>query len=248
MKRLASLKLLHLLRVKIAVVFFAARNIFWVVALESVNVEDGAKAAAVWTGNTFDADVELSAVSWVGVSGVVAWLVGFGWVWAHKSVGHLGLVASLDMVSPDAHSLVIVVGKAGWAFVAGGLTVPAGVEDAAVGWIGEDAVQSGTVGSAYWGLEIRSHATVDGEGIGTVFTLGVRVVEHETVAAGLQGGGAVITSPVLVAALDVWVESGVIGTVEAARVGLRSGWHGGHCRCQLSVGLGRFLSGLEILR
>ena len=38
--------------------------------------------------------------------------------------------------------------------------------------------------------QIRSLAAVDGEGIGAVFTLRVRVIEDESVAAGLQRGSA----------------------------------------------------------
>jgi len=73
----------------------------------------------------------------------------------HKSIAHFGLIASVNIVRPHTDPLYIVVGETGWTLVAGRLTVPARVEDATIGRVGEDAVQSGTVGRAYWGLCIQ---------------------------------------------------------------------------------------------
>lgn len=94
------------------------------------------------------------------------------------------------MVGPHAHTLVVVVGETGWALVSRRLAVPARVEDAAVTRVGEDAVEAWAVRSADWRFQVRSVAALDREGVGTVLALVVRVIEHQSIAAGLQGGGA----------------------------------------------------------
>ena len=86
------------------------------------------------------------------MSGVVSRLVRFRRVGADEAVAHLRLVTSFDVIGPDADPLVVVVGEAGRALIAAGLAVPAAVEDAAVGRVGEDAVQAGAMRGAYRGL------------------------------------------------------------------------------------------------
>ncbi len=86
------------------------------------------------------------------MSGVVSRLVGFRRVGADEAVAHLRLVTPLDVIGPDTDPLVIVVGEAGRALIAARFAVPAAVEDAAVGRVGEDAVQAGAVRGAYRGL------------------------------------------------------------------------------------------------
>lgn len=80
---------------------------------------------------------------------VVARLVHFGGIWTDEAVAHFRLVAALDQVGPDADALLVVVGEAWRALVLGGLAVPAGVEDATVGVVREEAVEAGAVGRRY---------------------------------------------------------------------------------------------------
>lgn len=134
------------LGVQVAVVLFATRYAFGLVALERVNVEYGAEAAAVGPGNAVDANVELATICWVGVPGVVARLVHLSGVGAHEAVAHLGLLAAFDQVGPNADTLLRVVGEAGRALVLGGLAVPARVKDAAIGGVREEAVEARAVG------------------------------------------------------------------------------------------------------
>jgi len=138
-------QLLCQLGVHVAVVLLAAGHIFWLVALERVYVEDGAKAATVWARNALNANVKLATVGGVGVPGVVAGLVHLGGIWAHEAVANLGLVAPLHQVGPNANALLVVVGQAGRTLVLGGLAVPARVEDATVCVVGEEAVEARAV-------------------------------------------------------------------------------------------------------
>lgn len=62
------------------------------------------------------------------------------------------LLALGNVVHPVADAGLPVVGQAGGAGVAGGLTVPAGPEDGAVISVGEDAVQVGAVGGGDGGF------------------------------------------------------------------------------------------------
>lgn len=144
MGSLAS-QLLGQLGLQIAVVLFAAGYVLRLVALERVDVEDGAEAAAVGARDALYTDVELAAVGGVGVAGVVPRLVDLARVRTDEAVADLGLVAALDQIGPDADTLLVVVSQAGWALVLGSLTVPARVEDATVGGIGEQAIQARAV-------------------------------------------------------------------------------------------------------
>ncbi|GIY14205.1 hypothetical protein CDAR_505201 [Caerostris darwini] len=60
-------------------------DIFWFVALQTVNIENGSQTASVGPGCSFNAHVELSAVSGVSVSAVQSRLVNVGWVRADES-------------------------------------------------------------------------------------------------------------------------------------------------------------------
>lgn len=210
----STLGFLQCLNVEISIVVFASRNIFWLIALQTVNVEDGSQAASIGPGGSFDTDVEFPAVSGVSMSAVCTRLVNVRWIGAYESFSNFQLVTSLDKVSPDTDPLFSVVGEAWWAFVSGGLTVPTGIEDAAVVFLGVDAVESGTVGSAYGRLKICPLSAVDTERISAVFPEGVNIVEDQAVAAQLQGGGAVFAGPVLVATSVVRVEAEVVRAVK----------------------------------
>lgn len=144
--RVLARQLFRELGVQLAVVLFAAAHVFGLVALQRVHVEHRAEAAAVRPRHALDADVKLAAVGGVRVPGVVARLVHLGRVGTHEAVADLGLVAALDQVGPDADALLVVVGEAGRALVLGRLAVPAGVEDATVGGVGEQAVEARAVG------------------------------------------------------------------------------------------------------
>lgn len=89
-------QLLGQLGLQVAVVLLAAGHIFGLVALERVDVEDGAQAAAVGARHALYADVELAAVGGVGVAGVVTRLVDLARVGADEAVAHFGLIAALD--------------------------------------------------------------------------------------------------------------------------------------------------------
>lgn len=79
------------------------------------------------------------------VTSVVARLVHFGGIGTHEAVAHLRLVAAFHEIGPDADSLLVVVGQTWRTLVLGGLAVPARVEDATVGVVGEEAVEARTV-------------------------------------------------------------------------------------------------------
>ena len=81
----------------------------------------------------------------MGVARVVARLVGLGGIGTHEAVAHLGLVATVHVVGPHANAVLRIVGQAGGALVARGLAVPARVEDATVGRVGEQAIEARTV-------------------------------------------------------------------------------------------------------
>lgn len=86
------------------------------------------------------------------MSGVVSRLVRLRRVGTDEAVAHLRLVTPLHVIGPDADPLVIVVGEAGRALISARFAVPATVENAAVGRVGEDAVQARAVRGAYRGL------------------------------------------------------------------------------------------------
>ena len=233
-------QLLGELGVQIAVVFLATGHVLWFVALERVDIEDGANAAAVGPGDALDTDVELAAVSWVGVAGVMTGLVGLGRVGTNESIAHLRLVATVDVVGPDANAMLRVVGQAGGALVARGLAVPARVEDATVGGVGKEAVETRAVGRGDGRLHLGALAAVHRKGIGAVLATRVGIIEHEPVAAELQGGGAVLAGVVLVAALVVAEVAERVGTViRLARAGQKRGLGG--------VGLAAGLDGILLL-
>lgn len=208
------LRLLERLHVQVAVVVFTALDILGVVALERVHVEDGAEAAAVRPGLSFDADVKLAAVRGVRVAREHSGLLHVGGVGADEPFGDFALVAAVHQVGPDAHALVVVVRESRRALVPRALAVPAGEEDAAVVGVGEDAVQPRAVGGADRWLQVRAVATVDGERIGAVFPQWINIIEHESVAARLEACGAIAAGVVLVAAFVVGVEAELVRTLE----------------------------------
>lgn len=213
-------QLLGQFRVQVTVVFLAARHVLWLVALERVDVEDGSNAAAVGPSDALDADVEFAAVGRVGVARVVARLVGLGGIGTDEAVAHLGLVATINVVGPDANSVLGIVGQAGGTLVTRRLAVPARVEDATVGGVGKEAVESGTVRGRDGRLDLGSLAAVHRKGIGAVLASRVGVVEHEPVAAELQSGRSILAGVVLVAALVVAEVAERVGTViRLARAG-----------------------------
>lgn len=213
-------QLLGKLWVEIAVVFLAAGDVLWLVALERVNIEDGAYAAAVGPCNALDTDVELAAICWMGMTGVVARLVGLRWIRAHEAVAHLGLVATVHMVGPNANPMLRVVGQASWTLVTRRLAVPARVEHATIGCVGEQAIETRTVGRRDGGLHFGSFAAVHGEWVGAILAPRVGVVEHEPIAAEFQRCGAVLAGVVLVAALVVTEVAKRVGTmIRLARAG-----------------------------
>ena len=60
------------------------------------------------------------------------------------------LITTFDQIGPHADSLVSVVGQTGWTLVFGSFAIPATVERATVGTVGENAVQTRTVGRRDW--------------------------------------------------------------------------------------------------
>lgn len=56
------------------------------------------------------------------------------------------------LVGPGANAALLVVSQARGALIATGLAVPAAPENVALGVIGEDTVETGTVRSADWSL------------------------------------------------------------------------------------------------
>lgn len=132
------------------------------------------------------------------------------------------------MVGPDTDTVLVVVGQTGRTLVPGGLAVPARVEDATVAGVWEEAIQSRTMWRRDGRLDVGSiGAAVHRERVGAVLASGVRIVEHEPIAAELQGGRSVVASPVLVAGLvvaevaeRVWT---VIGLAGAGGYGGRGG-------------------------
>jgi hypothetical protein len=190
--------------------------------LETIYVKNGSETATVWSRNAFDTDVELSAVSWVGVSSVVTGLVAFTRIWADKSFGNFSLIATFDKVGPDADTLVLIVSQTGWAVVLGRFTVPTRVEDATVGRVFVDSVQTGAMRSAYWWFKIGSVAARNGEWVSAIFAKRIGIVKNKTVTANLEGRVIIVASPISIATSVVRIEAKGIGTLESLG---RSGSH-----------------------
>lgn len=100
--------------------------------MQRVNIEHCADTATVWPSYALNADVEFAAICWVGVAGIVSRLVGLSRVGTNEAVAHLRLVATVNVIGPDANTVLIIIGQAGGTLVLGGLAVPARVEDATI--------------------------------------------------------------------------------------------------------------------
>ena len=79
----------------------------------------------VWTSDAFNTNIEFTAISWMGVTSVMAWLIGFSSVWTDEAITDIGLIATVNMIGPNTDALLFVVGQAGRTFVSGCFTVPA---------------------------------------------------------------------------------------------------------------------------
>lgn len=117
--------------IDISVVLLTSRNRFRVIALKSVNVENVAKTATIGSSRALNANIELSAVCWVRVSGVSPGLILFCRVWAYESFGYLQLITPIHAISPNANPLIGIIGESWGTFVLGRLAIPTGVEDVA---------------------------------------------------------------------------------------------------------------------
>jgi hypothetical protein len=173
------------------------------------------------------------------MSGVVTGLVSLRLIRAHEALGNLCVITSLYEVSPNTDPLVIIIGQARRALVFRGLAIPTGIEDAAVGGMGENPVKSGAVGGAYRGLQIRPLLAVGAEGIGTVFPQMVHVIEDQAISAEFKGRSSVFTGIVLVTAFVVRKKPEAFGALKV-RPGSDGGRGWGLCP-GLTLGLGLVL-------